>query len=40
MCGITSIYKENSIEDVAIVAANAIQNSRINLIRRREVFKT
>ena len=40
MCGITSIYKEDSIEDLAIVAVRVIQSSieRISVVSRVEVF--
>ena len=30
MCGIASIYKDDSIKDVAIIAATAMQKSMVN----------
>ena len=40
MCGMTSIYKEDSMEDPAMVTARAMQSSteRISVIDRVEVF--
>jgi len=40
MCGITSVYKEDSIEDAAEIAAKAMQQGieRISVIDGVEVF--
>ena len=38
MCGMTSIYKDDSIEDAATIAAKAIQEEKICMIDGVEVF--